>query len=83
MSGTSNGGGGGGGSSRPNLTGKWFPNGNRSRSCTIQQHHGNLSLQNEIGQSATGSFNGRRTITTNWAGTTIGGTISRDGNRIN
>jgi hypothetical protein len=74
----SNGGGGGG----LNLTGNWYPNGNRSLSCSIQQRRGNLTLQNENGDRATGSLNGRSRVTTNWQGTKITGTISRDGNRI-
>ncbi|HEX4019899.1 MAG TPA: hypothetical protein VHX63_02040 [Acidobacteriaceae bacterium] len=78
-----NGGGGGGGHHRINLTGTWFAGGNRSKSCSIQQHHGNLSLQNEAGQGASGSFTDRRHITTNWNGANIGGTITNNGNRIN
>ena len=74
--------GGGGGRRRPNLTGTWYANGDRSRSCSISQRRGNLTLQNELGQSATGNFNGRQ-ITTNWAGSAISGTITQGGNRIN
>lgn len=74
--------GGGGGHHRPNLTGTWFASGQRSRSCSIRQRHGNLSLQNESGQSATGSFTDRHNIVTNWQGTTIRGRISQHGNRI-
>jgi hypothetical protein len=77
-----NGGGGGGNGYRINLTGKWFPNGNQSLSCSIQQHRGDLSIQNESGQSASGSFTGKRNITTNWGGNTITGNVSQDGNRI-
>jgi hypothetical protein len=76
-------GGGGGGRRQPNLNGNWYPNGNRSMQCSIQQRRGNLTLQNESGQRATGSFNGKWNISTNWQGTRINGTISRDGNRIN
>jgi hypothetical protein len=75
-------GGGGGGRRRPTLTGTWYANGDRSRSCSIMQRRGNLTLQNESGQSATGNFNGRQ-ITTNWAGSAISGTIAQGGNRIN
>jgi hypothetical protein len=75
-------GGGGGGSRSPNLNGNWYPNGNRSLQCSIQQHRGNLTLQNENGDRATGSLNGKWKVTTNWQGTRISGTISRDGNRI-
>jgi hypothetical protein len=71
--------GGGHGSS---LSGNWYPNGNRSLSCSIQQRRGSLTLQNESGDRATGSLNGRSHLTTNWQGTTITGMVSRDGNRI-
>jgi hypothetical protein len=74
---------GGGGRGKLDLNGNWYPNGNRSMQCSIQQRRGNLTLQNESGQRATGSFNGKTNISTNWQGTQINGTISRDGNRIN
>jgi hypothetical protein len=76
------GGGGGGGYRTPNLNGNWYPNGNRSLQCSIQQRRGNLTLQNENGDRATGSFNGKWSVTTNWQGTRISGTISKDGTRI-
>jgi hypothetical protein len=75
-------GGGGGGYRTPNLNGNWYPNGNRSLQCSIQQRRGNLTLQNEVGDRATGSFNGKWSVTTNWQGTRITGTISKDGTRI-
>jgi hypothetical protein len=75
--------GGGGGGGRLNLNGNWYPNGNRTLQCSIQQHRGNLTLQNENGQRATGSVNGRFHLTTNWQATRINGTVTRDGNRIN
>lgn len=78
-----NGGGGGGRYRRLNLSGNWYPNGNRSQSCSIQQRRGNLTLQNEVGDRATGSLSGRSQVSTNWSGTQITGTVSRDGNRIN
>jgi hypothetical protein len=74
---------GGGGRRRHNLTGTWYANGDRSRSCSISQRHGNLNLQNESGQGATGYFNGSRNVTTNWSGTTIRGIILHGGDRIN
>jgi hypothetical protein len=77
------GGGGGGGGGRLNLNGNWYPNGNRSQHCSIQQHRGNLTLQNENGQRGSGSFSGRWRVSTNWQGTRINGTVTRDGNRIN
>jgi hypothetical protein len=73
---------GGGGNHYGSLSGNWYPNGNRSLSCSIQQRRGNLTLQNEVGQKATGSLNGRGQVSTNWSGTRINGTVSRDGNRI-
>jgi hypothetical protein len=68
---------------RVSLNGNWYPNGNRSLQCSIQDRRGSLMLQNESGQRASGSFNGKFSITTNWQGTVIHGTLSRDGNRIN
>lgn len=64
------------------LGGTWFAHGNRALVCSIRQRGGDLELQNESGQMATGSFTGRYDITTNWHGRTIRGWISRDGNRI-
>ena len=74
--------GGGGGDHRPNLNGIWYPQGNRSLQCSIQQRREVLNLQNEQGARATGSFDGKRHISTNWSGNQIGGTISNNGNRI-
>ena len=76
------GGGGGWPGYFPQLAGTWFANGDRSRSCLIRQQQGDLSLQNETGQSASGSFVRRHQITTNWNGTVIQGRINRDGSRI-
>jgi hypothetical protein len=78
-----NSGGGGGGRHRLNLTGTWYAQGNRSQSCSIHQSGSNLQLSNESGGNASGQINGKRTLTTDWNGTTIGGTVSTDGNRIN
>lgn len=75
--------GGGGSRGKLDLSGNWYPNGNRSMQCSIQQRRGNLTLQNEQGVRATGSLHGKYNVSTNWQGTTISGTISRDGNRIN
>jgi hypothetical protein len=73
----------GGGHHRPNLNGTWYPEGNRGQSCTIHQRGNNLSLTNEQGSSASGQLTGKRQLTTNWNGTTIGGTVTPNGNRIN
>jgi hypothetical protein len=75
--------GGGGGHGRLDLTGTWYPQGNRSQTCSIRQRGKRLQLSNEQGSSATGQFDGTRHVTTNWSGTTIGGTITSNGNRIN
>lgn len=66
----------------PRLAGTWSANGDPSRRCSIRQRRDSLDLQNEVGQSASGSFMRRHLITTNWNGTVIQGRISRDGNRI-
>ena len=68
---------------RLNLTGTWYAQGDRSKSCSIRQRGNNLQLSNESGDNASGQMNGKRTLTTNWNGTTIGGTVSANGNRIN
>lgn len=78
----SGGGGGGGGHRRPNLNGTWYAQGNRGQSCTIHQRGNSLSLTNEQGSSARGQLTGKRQLTTNWNGTTIGGTVTQNGNRI-
>jgi hypothetical protein len=75
--------GGGGGGHRLNLTGTWYAQGDRSQSCSIHQRGSNLQLSNQSGDNASGQMNGKRTLTTSWNGTTIGGTVSDNGNRIN
>jgi len=72
----------GSGGRRPNLEGTWYRDGNHSLRCTIRQKKGNLTLKNEVGQTANGSFDSPRRITTYWSGQRIDGTISSDGNRI-
>jgi hypothetical protein len=75
--------GGGGSGHRLNLTGTWYAQGNRSQTCSIQQHGKNLQLSNESGSNASGQLTGKRQLTTNWNGNTIGGTVAANGNRIN
>lgn len=77
------GGGGGGGWHRPNIDGTWYRSGNHSQVCYIKQRGKNLKITNEPGASATGSFDDKRHFTTNWNGTTIGGTLTSSGDRIN
>jgi hypothetical protein len=64
------------------LQGTWYFGGDRSKPCYIDQRDTSLSLRNESGQNATGSFTGRHTISTVWLGATITGTVSRDRTRI-
>ena len=73
---------GGGGARRPNLEGTWYRDGDHSLRCTIRQKKGNLTLKNEVGQTAKGTFDSSRRITTYWSGQRIDGTISPDGNTI-
>jgi hypothetical protein len=64
------------------VQGTWYVSGDQSRACYIDQRGRRLSLQNEAGAGASGSFVGTRQITTNWSGNTITGTIARSQNRI-
>ena len=80
---SSGGGGGGGGRRRPNLQGTWYRDGNHSMACSINQHQNNLTFTNETGQTAQGKFLGNKNVTANWGGTTINGTLTNNGGRIN
>jgi hypothetical protein len=51
--------------------------------CSIRQRDNDLQLNNESGDNGSGQINGKRTLTTKWNGTTIGATLSTNGNRIN
>jgi hypothetical protein len=75
--------GGGGGGHRPNIDGTWYRSADHSQACYIKQRGKNLKLTNEAGSSATGSIDGKRHVTTNWNGTTIAGTLTASGDRIN
>jgi hypothetical protein len=75
--------GGGVGYQRLNLTGIWNPQGNDNQKCSIKQRGNHLELSNESGDQATGQITGKRKLTTNWNGTSIVGTVTADGNRIN
>jgi hypothetical protein len=75
-------GGGGGGRHIPNVDGTWFRGGDRSKSCYIRQSKRNLSLTNEGGQTGSGRTDGRWHLSTNWSGTQVNGTISRNGDTI-
>jgi hypothetical protein len=75
--------GGGGGHQRLNLTGTWYAQGTHSQSCSIRQRGNNLELSNQSGDRASGQITGKRQLTTNWNGTSIVGTLTANGNRIN
>ena len=66
-----------------NLTGTWYAQGSRNQSCSIRQRGNNLQLSNESGDQASGQITGKRQLTTNWNGTSIVGTVTENGNRIN
>jgi hypothetical protein len=78
-----NGGGGGGGWRRPRIEGAWYRGGNRSQRCTIRRRGDTYTLTNEANATGTGSFDSRRQLTTNWAGTIITGNVANGGSRIN
>jgi hypothetical protein len=40
-------------------------------------------LSNQSGDHASGQITGKRQLTTNWNGTSIAGTVTANGNRIN
>lgn len=74
---------GGGGWNRPRIEGTWYRGGNRSQRCTIRRRGQTYRLTNEANASATGSWDSRRQLTTNWSGTVITGIVTSGGNRIN
>ena len=78
-----NGGGGGGGWRRPRIEGTWYRSGNRSQRCYIRRRGDTYTLTNEASSSATGSWDSRHQLTTNWSGTIITGFVANGGNRIN
>jgi hypothetical protein len=78
-----NNGGGGGGWRRPRIEGAWYRGGNRSQRCYIRRRGDTYNITNEANASATGSWDSRRQLTTNWSGTIINGVVMGGGNRIN
>ena len=78
-----NNGGGGGGWRRPRIEGTWYRSGNRSQRCSIRRRGDTYTLTNEASARATGSWDSRRQLTTNWSGTIISGIVTNGGNRIN
>jgi hypothetical protein len=78
-----NNGGGGGGWHRPRIEGAWYRGGNRSQRCYIRRRGDTYTLTNETNATATGSFDSRRQLTTNWSGSIINGVVTSGGRRIN
>ena len=50
----------------PNIGGTWYSGGDHSKRCTISQSGNSVTLTNERGQHATGSFVSPSHITTSW-----------------
>jgi hypothetical protein len=75
--------GGGGGWRRPRVEGTWYRGGNRSQRCYIRRRGETYRLTNEANATATGSWDSRHQVTTNWSGSIINGTVTAGGNRIN
>jgi hypothetical protein len=69
----------------PDISGTWYANGNSAARCRISQSGNSVSLTNEQGATATGSFVNPSSLSTDWGfmnGGRITGTISSDLRRI-
>lgn len=69
----------------PDISGRWYADGDFSRRCEINQSGTSVRLRNEQGKTATGSFINPSTLTTDWGyfgARNITGTISSDLRRI-
>ena len=75
--------GGGGGWRRPRIEGTWYRSGDRSQRCYIRRRGDTYRITTEANATATGSWDSRRQLTTNWSGTIITGIVASSGNRIN
>lgn len=65
----------------PNISGLWYANGNANHHCHISQSGSSVSLSNERGATATGSFVNPSSLATNWGpfgGGNVTGQISSD-----
>ena len=65
----------------PNISGRWYANGNSNHHCHISQSGSSVSLTSERGATATGSFVNPSYLATNWGpfgGGNINGQISND-----
>jgi hypothetical protein len=77
-----NNGGGGGGWRRPRIEGTWYRAGDHSQRCSIRRRGETYRLTNETNATATGSWDSRHQLTTNWSGTIITGTLTNNATRI-
>jgi hypothetical protein len=69
----------------PDISGTWYANGSFTKRCHITQSGRSVSLSNEVGATATGSFTDPSTLSTNWGpfgGGRVTGSISSDLRRI-
>jgi hypothetical protein len=65
----------------PDISGTWYANGNPAAPCHISQSGTSVSLTNEQGRTASGSFVDPSTLSTDWGllnGGQITGTVSND-----
>lgn len=70
----------------PDITGMWFANGDSSKRCFINQSGNSVTLTNEQGRSARGTFSTPSTLDTDWgpfAGGHVTGNIGPRRMRIN
>jgi hypothetical protein len=70
----------------PNISGVWYANGSPAARCSISQSGASVTLKNQQGRTAGGSFSGSSALETDWGasgGGHITGTISSDLRRIN
>ncbi len=50
----------------PDITGTWYGNGHATRRCQISQSGSSVSLTNEQGATASGTFTDPSTLSTSW-----------------
>jgi hypothetical protein len=62
----------------PDISGAWFANGNPTILCHVSQSGSSVSLTNEHGATATGTFTDPSTVSTAWGGKRVTGTVSSD-----
>ncbi len=67
----------------PDISGSWYANGNPTAQCRIAQSGSSVSLTNEQGATATGSFTDPSTLSAAWGRKHLTGTISSDLQTIN